>query len=124
MKKEVNSQHAPAALGPYSQAIDTGEFVFLSGQIPLYPNTGKIEYDVTPATHLVMNNIKAVLNASGLTFANIVKTTVFLRSMDDFAEMNTVYETYFKKPFPARSTVAVAMLPKNVPVEIECVAKR
>ena len=122
MKKQINSINAPAALGPYSQAIEVGNFVFASGQIPLDPKTGELEADITKATKLVLTNMQAVLKEAGATFDNVVKTTVFLADLNDFAEMNKAYETFFNAPYPARSTVQVAKLPKNSVVEIECIA--
>lgn len=122
--KIVSTNEAPQAIGPYSQAIDLGEFVFLSGQIPLDPESMQIVGgNITEQTEQVFQNIKAVLNAAGLDLANVVKTTVFLASMDDFVEMNAVYASNFGDHKPARSAVEVARLPKDALVEIECIAK-
>jgi 2-iminobutanoate/2-iminopropanoate deaminase len=122
-KETISTPHAPAAVGPYSQAVVTNGMVFTAGQLGLIPETGQmIEGDVAAQTRQVLDNLKAVLEASGSSLDSIVKTTVFLMSMDDFAAMNAVYGQYFTAPFPARSTVEVAKLPKNALVEIECIA--
>ncbi|MDQ6861635.1 MAG: RidA family protein [Verrucomicrobiota bacterium] len=123
MKKIVSTNQAPAAIGPYSQAIRVGQFVFTSGQIPLDPQTGNIvEGDISAQAKRVMENLTAVLAAENLTMGHIIKTTIFLTSMDDFAKVNEVYGSYFPDQPPARSTVAVAALPKGARVEIECIA--
>lgn len=123
MKKVVATPHAPAAVGPYSQAITAAGWLFAAGQIPLEPETGAmIEGDAAAQTRRVLENVKAVLAAAGLTTADVVKTTVFLTDMNDFGAMNGVYEQYFSAPFPARSTIQVAALPKNANVEIEVIA--
>jgi len=123
MRKVIATPEAPAAVGPYSQAIAFGNTLFCSGQIPLVPSTGElVTGDVTAQTEQVLKNLGAVLHANGMTYANIVKTTVFLTDLADFAKMNAVYETVFVKPFPARSTIQVAALPKGANVEIEAVA--
>lgn len=120
----VNTNNAPAAIGPYSQAVSVGNFVFCSGQTPLNPATMKIVGDdVATQTRQVFKNIEAVLSAAGLSLAHVVKTTVFLKSMDDFKAMNAVYESAFGDHKPARSTVAVAQLPMDVRVEIESIAQ-
>lgn len=125
MKTVIASAEAPAAVGPYSQAIATGNLVFCAGQIPLDPATGNlIEGDVTAQTRRVIENIKAVLAAAGATLSDVVKTTVFLLDMNDFAAMNAVYAEHFEAPFPARSTIQVARLPKDARVEIEVIASR
>jgi 2-iminobutanoate/2-iminopropanoate deaminase len=122
-KQVIATPEAPAAIGPYSQAILAGGFVFCSGQIPLDPATGQlIDGDVATQTHRVLRNLKAVLEAAGSSLQKVVKTTVFLRDMGDFAAMNAVYGEYFKDAPPARATVQAARLPKDVAVEIECVA--
>ena len=124
-KQNVSTDQAPAAIGPYSQAVFADGLVFLSGQTPLDPATGVlIEGNVAAQTARVLDNLGAVLAAAGLGFEDVVKTTVFLRDMEDFAEMNGIYATYFPQPYPARSTVAVAGLPKDARVEIEAVALR
>ena len=123
MKKVIATPEAPAAVGPYSQAIAVGGLLFCAGQIPLDPATGEIVAgDAAAQTERVCANIAAVLKAGGMTFANVVKTTVFLTDMAHFAAMNAVYAKYFTEPFPARSTVAVAGLPRGAQVEIEVVA--
>ena len=123
IRETISTTNAPGAIGPYSQAIRAnGSFVFLSGQIPLTPAGELVTGDITAQTEQVMINIKGVLDAAGLTFANIVKTTIFLSSMDHFAAVNAVYGSYFEADPPARSTVAVAGLPRGVDVEIETVA--
>lgn len=125
MKTVIASTEAPAAVGPYSQAIATGNLVFCAGQIPLDPATGNlVEGDVTAQTRRVIENIKAVLAAAGATLNDVVKTTVFLLDMNDFAAMNAVYAEHFTAPFPARSTIQVARLPKDARVEIEVIATR
>ena len=123
MKTVIATTAAPAAIGPYSQAIDCGSFVFTSGQVPFDPATGVlVEGDITVQTHQVFKNIKAVLSAAGLTMDNVVKTTVFLQNMGDFAAMNAVYAEYFTEgQYPARSAVEVAALPKGALVEIETI---
>ena len=123
MKKVIFTKNAPAAIGPYSQAVETDGMVFLSGQIPVNPATGNVDDGgVKEQTAQVFENIKSVLAEAGLTVENIVKTTVFLKDMSLFADMNEVYAGYFDKDFPARSAVAVKSLPKDVMVEIECIA--
>ncbi len=121
--KEIQSTAAPAAIGPYSQAIEANGMVFASGQIPIDPSTGNIvEGGIEQQTHQSLRNVKAVLEAAGTDLAHVVKTTVFLSSITDFANMNEVYAQYFSQPFPARSAVAVKDLPKGALVEIEVVA--
>ena len=123
MKKVIATSDAPAAVGPYSQAIATGNFLFCAGQIPLDPITGAlIDGDVTAQTDRVLQNVAGVLKANGMTFANVVKSTVFLTDLASFAQMNEVYSRYFSAPFPARSTIQVAGLPKGSQVEIEVIA--
>ncbi len=124
-RKVVHSDDAPAALGPYSQAIDTGDLVFCSGQVPIDPAKGGIVTDdISGQTHQVMGNLRAVLAASGLTFENVVKTTIFLSSMDDFQAVNAAYGEYFGDDPPARATVEVSRLPLDARVEIEAIARR
>lgn len=124
MKDIINTDKAPKAIGPYSQAVAAGGFLFSSGQIPINPATGQIEVtDASNQARQVLENLKAVLEAYGLSFSSVVKTTVFIRNMDDFASINAIYGEYFKEPYPARSCVEVARLPKDVLVEIEAVAK-
>lgn len=124
MKKAISTTKAPGAIGPYSQAIETGNMVFASGQIPIDPATGNIPEGITEQTRQSLANVSAILDAAGLTLANVVKTTVFLADMNDFAAMNEVYADAFAAPYPARSAVAVKTLPKNVLVEIEVLAIR
>jgi len=121
--KVVSTPHAPAAIGPYSQAVVSNGFAFLSGQIPLDPATGKIiEGDIAAQTERVLENLKAVLESAGWSLRNVVKTTVYLKDMSEFASMNEVYARYFPEKPPARSTVEVARLPRDVRVEIDCIA--
>ena len=123
MKTIISTPNAPAAIGPYSQAVKAGNLLFISGQIPLDPATGAVvEGDVTVQTRRVLDNVKAILAEAGADFANVVKTTVFLKNMDDFAAMNAVYAEYYPTECPARSAVQVAKLPKDVLVEIETIA--
>lgn len=124
MKKVIATTEAPGAIGPYSQAIDTGTFVFASGQIPINPSTGEIPAGIEAQTAQAIANVKAILAAAGLTIDNVVKTTVFLADMGEFAEMNKIYAQHFTEPYPARSAVAVKDLPKAVRVEIEVLAAR
>lgn len=122
-REQVKTDHAPAAIGPYSQAIKAGGMVFAAGQIPLDPATGQIvSGDIQAQTTRVLENVRAVLAAAGASFETVVKTTVFLKSMSDFAAMNEVYARYFTGVAPARSTVAVVDLPRGALVEIECIA--
>lgn len=123
MKTVITSPDAPTAVGPYSQAVSAGPWVFTAGQIPLDPASGAlISGDIEAQTTRVLENLKALLTASGLDFSHVVKTTVFLVDLNDFAAMNAVYSKYFAVPFPARSTIQVAALPKGAQVEIEAVA--
>jgi len=123
MKTVVSTSNAPQAIGPYSQAIKANGFLFLSGQIPMNPESGRIEaVDMVGQTRQVMDNIQAVLGSEGLLFSDVVKTTIFLTNLDDFTRVNEVYGSYFEEDPPARSTVQVAGLPKGAKVEIEVVA--
>ena len=125
MKQSIATTAAPQAVGPYSQAIAMGNLLFCAGQIPLDPQSGElVAGDVTAQTERVCENIRAVLAANGMSFADVVKTTVFLLTMEDFAAMNAVYARHFPEPFPARSTVAVAGLPRGARVEIEVTAAK
>lgn len=124
MKKVIATLNAPGAIGPYNQAIDTGAFVFASGQIPINPADGKIPDGIKAQTQQAISNVVAILNEAGLTLENVVKTTVYLHDMGDFQAMNEVYGESFPAPFPARSAVAVKELPKKVLVEIEVIAAR
>ena len=122
-KKVISTEAAPKAIGPYSQAIVNGGIAYLSGQIPLDPKTGQIvEGDIVQQTERVFENLKGVLEAAGATFDSVLKTTVFLQDMADFTRMNEVYARYFPKDPPARSTVQAARLPRDVRVEIDCIA--
>lgn len=123
MKKIISTKDAPAAIGPYNQAIEANGFVFVSGQIPLVPDTMElVEGGVVEQTHQVLKNLEAVLKQAGCSLENVVKTSCFLKSMNDFVAMNEVYAQYFKENQPARAAVEVARLPKDVMVEIEAVA--
>lgn len=123
MKEVITSNNAPAAIGPYSQAIKTGNLMFLSGMLPINPATGEfVPGGASEQTEQILKNIQALLAESGLNLDNVVKTTVFLQDMQDFAAMNEVYARHFSVPYPARSAFAVKMLPKNALVEIEVIA--
>lgn len=124
MKQVIHTELAPAAIGPYSQAIQIGQLLFTSGQVPIDPETGAIvEGGIQEQARQSLNNIKAILNAAGTNMGAVVKTTVFLQDMNDFAAMNEVYAQFFQEPYPARSAVQVARLPKDVLVEIEAIAQ-
>ena len=123
MKKIISTNDAPAAIGPYSQAVRRGSLLFCSGQIPLDPKSGEIvSGDIATQTRRVLDNIAAVLKAEGLTFENVIKTTIFLTDLGDFQTVNEIYASYFKQQPPARSTVQVSALPKGAKVEIEAIA--
>ena len=123
MKKVISTTKAPSAIGPYSQAIQVGNLIYTSGQIPINPATGSfVEGGVKEQTRQSLLNVKAILEEAGLTMGNVVKTTVFMADMNDFADMNAVYAEFFAEPYPARSAVAVKTLPKGAFVEIEVVA--
>ena len=123
MKKVIRTTKAPSAIGPYSQAIQVGNIIYTSGQIPIDPATGSfVEGGVKEQTRQSLLNVKAILEEAGLTMGNVVKTTVFMADMNDFADMNAVYAEFFAEPYPARSAVAVKTLPKGALVEIEVVA--
>ena len=125
MKKIISTDKAPAAIGPYNQAIDTGNLIFVAGQIPVDPAQGKIvEQDIAGQTRQVLENVKAILSEAGLGMENVVKATVFLASMDDFQAMNKVYAEYFANEPPARAAFEVAALPLGARVEIEAIASR
>ncbi len=121
--KEIKTNNAPAAIGPYSQAIVIGNMVFTSGQIPVNPTTGEIPSDIESQANQVFANIKNLLEASGTSIDKVVKTTVFIKNMTDFVAVNKIYEAYFTFPYPARSCVEVARLPKDVLIEVEAIAE-
>jgi 2-iminobutanoate/2-iminopropanoate deaminase len=124
-KQIINTNNAPAPIGPYSQAVMAGNLLFLSGQVALKPGTGELAIaDIIEETHQVMQNIKAVLAEAGMDFSNVVKTTIFLNDMNLFGQVNEIYGKYFEGDFPARETVAVKGLPKNVNVEISMTAAK
>jgi 2-iminobutanoate/2-iminopropanoate deaminase len=125
MKKQtIQTTNAPAAIGPYSQAVRAGDLLFVSGQIPLDPKTGElVRGSISEETKKVLDNLKAIIEAAGGSLGDVVKTTIFLKDMGSFAAVNEVYGTYFPQPFPARATVEVARLPRDVNVEIEAIAK-
>lgn len=122
MTNVVKTDKAPGAIGPYSQGIDLGNMIFFSGQIPLDPVTGEMPNGIEAQTKRALENVKGLLESQGLDFSNVVKTTVFLQSMDDFAVMNGIYAQYFVEPYPARSAVEVAKLPKGALIEVEVIA--
>ena len=123
MKDVISSSDAPKAIGPYSQAVRAGQLLFVSGQVPLDPATGEmVAGDIAAQTRRVFENLGAVLKAGGRSFNDVVRTTIFLADMNDFAEVNKVYGTYFSEPYPARATVQVARLPKDARVEIDVIA--
>lgn len=121
--KSIHTEKAPAAIGPYSQAIEANGTVYVSGQLPVDPHTGQmIEGDIKALAHQVFKNISQILSAAGVGLDNVVKVTVMMADMNDFADMNEVYASYFSEPYPARSAYAVKTLPKNSRLEIECIA--
>lgn len=123
MKEIISTENAPGAIGPYSQAVKTGNLVFVSGQIPIDPKTGEfVSAEISEQTEQVLKNLSAVLEAAGSSLNDVVKTTVFLADMSDFAAMNAVYGKYFSENKPARATVEAARLPRDARVEIECIA--
>lgn len=122
MKVQIKTNQAPAAIGPYSQGIAAGDTVYVSGQLPLDPATGKFPEGIEAQTAQALKNIAAILEQQGMTLDNVVKTTVFLADLDDFAAMNGVYGQYFHEPYPCRSAFQVAKLPLGAPLEIECIA--
>lgn len=125
MKQVISTKAAPAAIGPYSQAIQVGNFVYTSGQIPIDPATGAFaEGGIKEQTRQSLTNVQAILREAGLDMSNIIKTTVFMADMNDFADMNSVYAEFFAEPYPARSAVAVKTLPKGALVEIEVIAAK
>jgi 2-iminobutanoate/2-iminopropanoate deaminase len=123
MRQAVSTPNAPAAIGPYSQAVRAGSLLFVSGQIPIDPVTGNlVDGDIAAQTHRVFTNLSAILEAAGATLDHVVRTTVYLADMNDFTAMNAVYATYFSTPAPARATVQAARLPKDARVEIDVIA--
>ncbi|MBQ8837595.1 MAG: RidA family protein [Clostridia bacterium] len=122
MIKKISTDKAPAAIGPYSQALDTGNMLFISGQIPIDPATGTMPETVEEQAKQVLTNIKNILAEAGLTMNDVVKTSVFLSDLGDFAKVNEVYASFFAEPYPARSCVQVAAIPKGAKVEIETIA--
>ena len=121
--KEIKTSNAPAAIGPYSQAIVVGNMLFTSGQIPIDPKTGEIPEGVEAQARQALTNVKNLIEAAGASIDNVVKTTVFIKNMDDFAKINEIYAQYFTEPFPARSCVEVARLPKDVLLGVETIVE-
>ncbi|NDL65090.1 2-iminobutanoate/2-iminopropanoate deaminase [Acerihabitans arboris] len=127
MSRIINTENAPAAIGPYVQAVDLGNMLFTSGQIPINPKTGLVADDIAAQARQSLENVQAIVEAAGLKVADIIKTTVFVKDLNDFGTVNAAYEAFFKEhnaPFPARSCVEVARLPKDVQIEIEAIAVR
>ncbi len=127
MSRTINTDNAPAAIGPYVQAVDLGNMIITSGQIPVCPKTGQVADDIASQTRQSLENVRAIVEAAGLKVADIVKTTVFVKDLNDFTTVNATYEAFFNEhsaPFPARSCVEVARLPKDVKIEIEAIAVR
>ncbi|MBU5466033.1 RidA family protein [Virgibacillus sp. MSJ-26] len=121
MVKEIHSKNAPAAIGPYSQAIQAGDFIYVSGQIGMDPENGEVADGLENQTKQVLENLKAILSEAGTDFSQVVKFTIYLKSMDTFATVNEIYGSYLEKPYPARATVEVSRLPKDVLVEMDVV---
>lgn len=125
MKKAISTTNAPGAIGPYSQAVEAGGFIYVSGQIPIDPATGEFSgSDIVSQTRQVLTNVKAILEEAGYSMADVVKASVFLNDISDFADMNKVYDRFFEEPYPARAALAVKNLPKNALVEIEVIAHK
>lgn len=124
MKVKIESDNAPKAIGPYSQAVLVDDTLYVSGNIPVNPKTGDVADGIVNQSKQVFENMKAVLNEAGMGFENVVKTTAFLTDLSNFATFNEIYASYFVAPYPARSCVEVSKLPKNVLVEVECIAKK
>ncbi|MCR1834117.1 RidA family protein [Oceanobacillus caeni] len=122
MVKEIHTENAPAAIGPYSQAIQAGDFVYVSGQIPIHPETGEVVEGIEKQTEQVLKNLKAILEEAGVGFSQVVKFTIFVANMDHFAKVNEIYGSFLEKPYPARATVEVSRLPKDVLVEMDVIA--
>lgn len=123
-KRVISTNNAPGAIGPYSQAINVGDFIYTSGQLPINAATGVMPESIEEQTKESLENVKAIVEAAGSTMDKVIKTTVFLQDMNDFVKMNEVYSKYFNQPYPARSAVQVARLPKDAKVEIEVIAIR
>lgn len=124
MGKAIFTNKAPAAIGPYSQAIEAGDFIYVSGQIPINPSTGEVVEGIENQTEQVLQNLNAILEEAKVTFEDVVKFTIYLKSMDDFATVNVIYGKYLTEPYPARATVEVSRLPKDVLVEMDVVVYR
>ncbi len=124
MKKEIFTSKAPAAIGPYSQGIISNNMLFTAGQVAIIPETGEVfQGDIKEETHIVMRHLRAILEEAGLEFSNVIKCSIFLADMNDFAQINEVYGSYFERPYPVRETVEVKRLPKDVNVEISLIAE-
>ena len=123
MLRSISTEKAPAAIGPYSQAICLGNMVFTSGQLPIDPVTGEMVSGIKEQTKMAIENLQAILNAAGTCLDKVVKTTVYIKNMDDFSQINKVYSEYFSAPYPARSCVEAARLPKDADIEIEAIAE-
>lgn len=123
-KKVISTDKAPAAIGPYSQAIEVNGFIYASGQIPIIPETGELAQGIENQARQALTNVKSIMEAAGLSMANIIKTSVFIKDMNDFAKVNEIYATFFEGDYPARSCVEVARLPKDVLIEVEVIAAR
>jgi 2-iminobutanoate/2-iminopropanoate deaminase len=125
MKEIINTKNAPAAIGPYSQAVWAGDMLLMSGQIALNPVTGAMENEsLASETHRVMKNIAGILEAAGMDYSNILKASIFIKDMNEFAQINEIYASYLQEPYPARETVEVARLPKDARIEISIIAKK
>lgn len=124
MKEVVKTNKAPGAIGPYSQGIQVGNLFFFSGQIPLHPETGEMPEGIVAQSKQAFENVKGLLESQNLGFEHVVKTTVFLDNMDDFVTVNEIYATYFKEPYPARSAIEVAKLPRGALIEVEVIATK
>lgn len=122
VRKEIHTKEAPAAIGPYSQAIQAGDFLFVSGQIPVDPKTGEVVEGIEKQTEQVLKNLQAILQETGADFSSVVKFTIYLSDMENFATVNEIYGSFLTKPYPARATVEVSRLPKDVLVEMDVIA--
>lgn len=122
MLDEIHTENAPTAIGPYSQAIKAGDFIYVSGQIGVNPENGKVAKGIKNQTHQVLQNIQAILAEANTDFSKVVKFTIYLASMDDFTTVNEIYGSYLNKPYPARATIEVSRLPKDVLIEIDAIA--